>query len=112
MSATGGRPRQLTRRRGPDELNPNWSPDGSQIAFEWTRRFPQLHSDVALMNADGSDQRRVTRTRAFETNPVWAPDGLRIAFTGDRDRGNLRGGRLGAASSSTRWPPTAATWCA
>ena len=47
------------------------------------------------MNADGSDQRRVTRTRAFETNPVWAPDGLRIAFTGDRDRGNLRRGRLG-----------------
>jgi TolB protein len=94
-AADGGNLRRLTPRRGPDELNPNWSPDGATIAFEVTRLFDVRQSDIWLMGADGTAKRRLTRTRVFETNPAYSPDGTRIAFTSDRDNRNLSRERLG-----------------
>ena len=92
----GGHFRRLSRAGGPDELNPNWSPDSSTIAYERNRRFPVRQSDIALMDADGSGKQRITATRVHETNPSFAPDGARIAFTSNRDRPNLSDGeRLG-----------------
>jgi Tol biopolymer transport system component len=91
----GSNLRRLTRRGGPDELNPNWSPDGAAIAFEQNRLFPVGQSDIWLMNADGSGERRITATRVHETNPVFSPDGTRIAFTSDRDNRRLSKDRLG-----------------
>jgi Tol biopolymer transport system component len=41
-------------------------------------------SDIAVINADGTGLRRLTRTAALETHPVWSPNGRRIAFTSDR----------------------------
>jgi Tol biopolymer transport system component len=91
----GGNLRRLTRRGGPDELNPNWSPDGAAIAFERTRLFDRRQSDIWLMNADGSGKRGITATRVYETNPVFSPDGTRIAFTSDRDNRQLSKKRRG-----------------
>jgi TolB protein len=91
----GGNLRRLTRPGGADEVNPNWSPDGAAIAFERNRLFPVRQSDIWLMNADGSGERRITATRTYETNPVFSPDGTRIAFTGDRDNRRLSKERLG-----------------
>jgi Tol biopolymer transport system component len=90
----GGNLRRLTAPGGPDELNPNWSPDGASIAFEVNRLFDVRQSDIWLMNADGSGKRRLTDTRFYETYPVFSPDGTRIAFAGDRDNRNLSTGRL------------------
>jgi Tol biopolymer transport system component len=90
----GGNLRRLTPRRGPDELNPNWSPDGTKIAFEVNRLFDVRQSDIWQMSDDGSGKRRLTRTEFYETNPVFSPDGMRIAFTGDRDNRNLSKRRL------------------
>jgi TolB protein len=74
-----------------DVLNASWSPDGTRILFEIASASPpgntgdsRRQSDLAVMNADGTGVRRLTRTRALETNPVWSPDGRRIAFTSDR----------------------------
>jgi TolB protein len=91
----GGNLRRLTPRGGPDELNPNWSPDGTDIAYERNRLWNVRQSDIWLMNADGSGKRRITATGIYETNPVFSPDGTRIAFTGDRDNRRLSNERLG-----------------
>ncbi len=36
--------------------------------------------DLFVMNADGSDQRRLTYAPGHETEPAWSPDGSKIAF--------------------------------
>ncbi|MDP9222498.1 MAG: hypothetical protein M3P18_01315 [Actinomycetota bacterium] len=69
--------RRLTDTKGEDD-DPAWSADGQRIAFSSDRegRF-----EIYLMNADGSDQHRLTNTEnADEYGPSWSPDGTRIAF--------------------------------
>ncbi len=39
-----------------------------------------LNNDVVVMNADGSDQRNVTRSVVDELDPVPSPDGAKIAY--------------------------------
>jgi len=77
--------------------NANWSPDGARLVFEVATARPRARSgegrqsDIAVINADGTGLRRLTRTAAHETHPVWSPDGRRIAFTSDR---HAKGGEL------------------
>jgi len=66
--------------------DPAWSPDGSKIAFD-SKRGDNL--DIWVMNADGSNQIRLTETEAWDESPAWSPDGSKIAFvSGLGDRGN------------------------
>jgi dipeptidyl aminopeptidase/acylaminoacyl peptidase len=51
---------------------------GRKIVFE-RRRGLTPNSDLYVMNADGSDQRRLTRNSGGGI-PRWSPDGRRIAF--------------------------------
>lgn len=70
-------PIQLTNAPGQDHL-PDWSPCGKYIVFT-TTRFGQ--ADVMIMNADGSEQTRITDSAAKELAPTFSPDGKRVSFT-------------------------------
>lgn len=43
------------------------------------------NSEIYIMNADGSDQHRLTFNQSEESSPVWSPDGSQVAFISDRD---------------------------
>jgi TolB protein len=59
-----------------------------------------LHTDsgyeLYLINADGSDERRLTTNDAHDAYPAWSRDGRRLAFVSDRDNAGLRGRRMNA----------------
>lgn len=63
------------------DSSPSWSPDGTEIAF---RRRADGNSDIYVMNADGTDVRRLTTDPGFDGDPAWSPDGSEILFTSDR----------------------------
>jgi dipeptidyl aminopeptidase/acylaminoacyl peptidase len=58
---------------------------GTWIAFDSKR---DDNSDIYVMDADGSNEVRLTSDPGFDWNPCWSPDGRKIAFTSDRDGNN------------------------
>ena len=64
-----------------DDLNPCWSPDGSEIVFESLRTIPR---NIWVMNADGTNQHNVSNSSYGDWNPEFSPDGSKIAFNSDR----------------------------
>lgn len=70
----------LTKGVGTNYL-PVYSPDGRQIAFMSAR---DGNTEIYVMNADGSNVRRLTNHPAGDSTPTWSPSGTQIAFTSDR----------------------------
>jgi dipeptidyl aminopeptidase/acylaminoacyl peptidase len=75
MNADGSGQHQLT----PDGGFPAWSPDGAMIAYA-PGGGPSGKSSIAIINPDGSGQRRLPGTDYGEY-PSWSPDGKRVAFS-------------------------------
>jgi Tol biopolymer transport system component len=71
MNADGTGRTQLTHHPSRDE-NPDWSPDGSQIAFYSERTG---NGQIWVVNADGSGERRVTRDPWYDQAVRWRPEG-------------------------------------
>jgi Tol biopolymer transport system component/DNA-binding winged helix-turn-helix (wHTH) protein len=71
---------RLTFRPRPDGLH-SVSPDGRHIVFVSTA---DGNPEIYLMDADGSNQRRITRNAAQDLYPNWSPDGKRLIFASDR----------------------------
>jgi TolB protein len=82
MRPDGSAATQLTHNTAVTDLDPAWSPDGKQIAF--VRSQPtRINFDIYVMNADGSNPERLTRSPDGEFAPTWSPDGKQIAFQRD-----------------------------
>jgi Tol biopolymer transport system component len=65
---------------------PAWSPDGTKIAFTSARDGGlDGNLEIYVMNANGTNQTRITTNVAVDQQPAWSPDGTRIAFTSNRD---------------------------
>jgi Tol biopolymer transport system component len=62
-------------------VDPAWSPDGTQITFIATQFDGP--SEVYVMNADGANVRRLTDSPIRKTSPAWSPDGTQIAYWTD-----------------------------
>ncbi len=75
IDADGSNQRQLTRIGGANTARATWSRDGSSIAFHSTRDRPTGNDftdfEIYVMNADGSQVRRLTSNMMFDGHPDW-----------------------------------------
>ncbi|MCJ2181741.1 Tol-Pal system beta propeller repeat protein TolB [Novosphingobium sp. 1949] len=108
-SAGGGTPQRLTDGPGIN-IGGSYSPDGSKIVFESDRSGSQ---QVYVMNADGSNQHRISFFGGRSATPEWSPRGDLIAFT--HIAGNLRIAVMSPDGKGMRyltnsWQDEAPTW--
>ncbi|MRR38497.1 hypothetical protein EG829_28390, partial [bacterium] len=63
-----------------DCRQPNWSPAGNAILYQ---RFASGRWDIWVMNADGTNPRRVTAGAGDKTDASFSPDGRWIVYSSD-----------------------------
>ena len=88
IDANGANQTALTS--GSTNYVPEWSPDGSKIVFISERDGGGANArEVYVMNANGTNQTRLTSNTAPEGFPAWSPDGTRIVFESARSGQNF-----------------------
>jgi TolB protein len=81
----------LTTQRFGREIDPEWSPDGTRIAFT---SYRDGNPEIYVMWANGTDQTRVTFNEGFDGYPSWTPDG-NIVYSSEREVRPQRDGSRG-----------------
>src|SRR5215472_18665979 len=80
VARSGGQARRLTSTQGV-ELDPYFSPDGSQIAYTSTVAG---NTDVYVVPTSGGEPRRLTYHPGTDRARGWTPDGRRVIFASGR----------------------------
>jgi Tol biopolymer transport system component len=72
----------LVRLTAVRDAYPFWSPDGKQIVFQSDRHNSMMGDrEIYLMDADGTNIKRLTFREESDETPVWSPDGSKILFS-------------------------------
>ncbi len=101
MNADGSNPVNVTAASDAYEFSPDFSPDGSRIAFISDR--DDFAGDLFTMAADGSDVVKVagSDTGLEAASPAYSPDGEQIAYeTRLNDGGAVRVAVVAAAGGT------------
>jgi TolB protein len=69
-----------------EATNPSWSPDGSHIAFAWTKGFEPGNYNIFVMDVVNRETVQLTTNEGRNENPCWAPDGAHIVYASKRGR--------------------------
>jgi TolB protein len=81
MDANGRNKRRLITATDMKGWEPDWSPDGTRIAFSSGN---DVETQIFIVDIDGSNLVQLTNDRSYNENPVWSPDGKMIAFWSNR----------------------------
>jgi Tol biopolymer transport system component len=82
MDGFGGNVVQLTTNSYLDS-NPDWSPDGTKIAFQSFDDGADF--DIWVLDLARGALTQLTTDPAFDTAPAWSPDGTKLVFQSNRD---------------------------
>jgi len=80
MPSAGGEAKPITDALY-DARQPQWSPDGSKIAFQ---SFKDGAWHIYAVAPDGANLTQLTAGGFDEREPAWSPDGAWLAFSSDR----------------------------
>ena len=91
VNVKSGSMNQITEGNNSNDSDPQWSPDGTRIAFVSNRTGKEFegnrNTDVWVILPDGTQLTKISDHDESDNSPRWSPDGRWIAFTGEvRDR--------------------------
>src|SRR4030095_12740925 len=91
VNVKSGSTNQITEGNDWNDSDPQWSPEGTRIAFVSNRTGKEFegnrNTDVWIMLPDGTRLTKISDHDESDNSPRWSPDGRWIAFTGEvRDR--------------------------
>jgi Tol biopolymer transport system component/tRNA A-37 threonylcarbamoyl transferase component Bud32 len=69
------------------EYASTFSPDGSQVAFQWTGENALSTTDIYVKIIGSPEVRRLTTDPADDGGPTWSPDGRSIAYVRAHSQG-------------------------
>lgn len=86
VDVKSGANKQITSGDDWNDADPQWSPDGTRIAFASNRTGKEYeedrNTDVWVIAAEGGPLTKISDHSESDNSPRWSPDGKTIAFVG------------------------------